>query len=1007
MIKRLPALLFLITIIISYPLWAQTSYQQQSISLPHGRFIKPTLLPTEYTKAPFQVGSKQSAEAIAGELRINQGFSGNLPGATATDNSLAVSKDGTLISLSSTGILITTTQQDKILEASFGQYFKGLGDDLVFLQPQVIYDHTEDKFVIILASSTRKQLFICFSKTHNPSDGWWIYSIEDRAIQQTGFRHSRITINRGNLWVTTSPIGSETSAVILQLEAANGYQGQNISIHYFNHLKDKNGLNVTFLCPVVSNGDREKTYFVSNTADFGNFVSLWTLESLPGATPTISNTSFDVAEYRPPLDAEQDDGGGLLDTDDPRLRSAYLRGDRIHFTFHTGTIRVVTGILYGWYDVKTQEASSDILVTSGIHFAFPAIVPASPSPEDNRSIITFLRSGQRIHPGFACAMVDEQLNWSEILVLKEGTTSYQPGSFILDWGNSTGAVADPTNGTLWLAGSYATNANGLRRVLNTYLAEVQATDFRDLKPQAHFRAEETSLATGTSVQFIDLSSYLPTNWSWEFPGGTPNTSSLQNPEVLYSTAGTYDVTLIVKNETGADTLTLQDYLTVLDSPKPEVRFSANKYVISTSESIQFNDLSTHQPTRWSWEFTGGSPTTSSETNPKVTYPTPGVYSVTLTVSNENGTTTETYKDIIRVVPATKPVADLYARVTTIRPGETITFTDASANGPSTWEWVFEGGVPSQSQSPIQQVAFPEAGLFSISLKVSNSAGADSVVKTAYIQVAAPSIPEAQFQASDTIVLAGSTVDFRDLSQGSPTAWKWTFEGGTPTQSSTQNPRVIFKNPGEFFVNLIASNEFGLGEEKKDRYIVVIPRIIPFTRFSASAIEIQPGDTVKFRDETQYAPHQWEWSIPGAIPETSTKQNPSFVFPKDGLYSVTLRAVNIVGERTTVKVDYITVGSAVTSLEPAAPLALKPEVYPNPCYGEILTATLKTESTASYMISILDSQGRLVQQLPEQLVSSPEQEISIDIQTLGQGMYWLVLFDKSQNRRLHTSFFIKK
>jgi len=57
------------------------------------------------------------------------------------------------------------------------------------------------------------------------------------------------------------------------------------------------------------------------------------------------------------------------------------------------------------------------------------------------------------------------------------------------------------------------------------------------------------------LAFNDLSTNSPTSWTWSFPGGTPSSSITQNPaSVCYFAAGTYNVTLIVSNAAGTDTI---------------------------------------------------------------------------------------------------------------------------------------------------------------------------------------------------------------------------------------------------------------------------------------------------------------------------------------------------------------------------------------------------------------------------------------------------------------------
>lgn len=82
-------------------------------------------------------------------------------------------------------------------------------------------------------------------------------------------------------------------------------------------------------------------------------------------------------------------------------------------------------------------------------------------------------------------------------------------------------------------------------------------------PVAGFTTDKTfCVLKGSDVTFTDLSINFPDEWSWTFEGGDPNTSTLKNPSVTYNSPGVFDVSLIVKNASGADTLTINDYITV-------------------------------------------------------------------------------------------------------------------------------------------------------------------------------------------------------------------------------------------------------------------------------------------------------------------------------------------------------------------------------------------------------------------------------------------------------------
>ena len=77
-------------------------------------------------------------------------------------------------------------------------------------------------------------------------------------------------------------------------------------------------------------------------------------------------------------------------------------------------------------------------------------------------------------------------------------------------------------------------------------------------------------------------------------------------------------------------------------------FTTSATTICNGGTVQFTDQSVGSPTAWNWTFEGGMPTTSILQNPLVTYPTPGVYDVTLVVTKNAQTHTSLNPDLIHV-----------------------------------------------------------------------------------------------------------------------------------------------------------------------------------------------------------------------------------------------------------------------------------------------------------------------------------------------------------------------
>ena len=83
-----------------------------------------------------------------------------------------------------------------------------------------------------------------------------------------------------------------------------------------------------------------------------------------------------------------------------------------------------------------------------------------------------------------------------------------------------------------------------------------------MPPCTGFEADITEVIVGEQVQFSDYSQFDPENWAWDFDGGTPETSTLQNPLVTYNQMGSFNVNLVAGNVHGNDTLIKEMYIQV-------------------------------------------------------------------------------------------------------------------------------------------------------------------------------------------------------------------------------------------------------------------------------------------------------------------------------------------------------------------------------------------------------------------------------------------------------------
>ncbi|MCA6364102.1 MAG: PKD domain-containing protein [Bacteroidetes bacterium] len=208
------------------------------------------------------------------------------------------------------------------------------------------------------------------------------------------------------------------------------------------------------------------------------------------------------------------------------------------------------------------------------------------------------------------------------------------GGVSYNWqpGNLSGATVTVTPATTTTYTLTVTDANGC-----TATSSVTVTVQPCVAPVAQASASDQTLCEGDCISFSDLSTGAPSSWSWQFPGGTPASSTQQNPgSVCYASAGVYDVILIVTNTFGSDTITLTNYINVAAPPVLTVSSGAT---IGIGSSLQLTATGTGT---YSWAPSAGLSCTSCAS--PVASPTVNtVYTVTLT--NANGCTSS---DTVRI-----------------------------------------------------------------------------------------------------------------------------------------------------------------------------------------------------------------------------------------------------------------------------------------------------------------------------------------------------------------------
>ena len=399
-------------------------------------------------------------------------------------------------------------------------------------------------------------------------------------------------------------------------------------------------------------------------------------------------------------------------------------------------------------------------------------------------------------------------------------------------------------------------------------------------PIANFEADVTSGCVALTVQFSDLSSSNTTSWSWSFPGGTPSTSTEQNPVVVYNSAGEYSVTLVASNSTGDNTITQTNYISVDDVP------SAGFSQTSIGQTATFTNTSTNANS-YNWDFGDGN--SSTETNPTHTYSADGNYDVVLTATNDCGSVTSTQTVNISNAPS----AGFGANVTSGCVSLSVQFTDQSSSNTTGWNWSFPGGNPSSSTEQNPTVVYDNAGTYSVTLEATNAIGNSIVTQTDYIFV--DDVPMASFTQN----VNGLNVDFTNTSTNGD-SYNWDFGDGN--NSSDFSPSHTYGMDGIYDVILSVTNNCGTVTTMTTVAIVTPPT----AGFGANVTSGCADLTVQFTDQSSSNTVSWNWSFVGGNPSSSTLQNPTVIYENAGTYSVILTVTNPAGNSMVEEMNYIVV-----------------------------------------------------------------------------------------------------
>jgi len=444
--------------------------------------------------------SAQIVQTTLPSLALGTSLFGNpYSNSTPTDNDIAISDSGVIVSVTNTNILIYDTKTSVASPVkSLAAFTSPVNNKHQEFDPKVMYDPKADKFVLIcpvgFVDSTSK-IIVGFSQTNDPNGNWNLYTLPGNPLNNNLWSdYPMISMTEKELFLSINLLYNDSSwqtgfveTIIWQMKKDSGYAGLPLG-SYLHHNIKFNGKAIRNLCPAKGGSQLygPNMYFVSNRnlASQNDTVFLVEVTDTIGA-PTNTVTAKALITNQPyyfPPSGRQTVTTQSLATNDARNLGAFYENNKIQYVHNTNNpANNHVTVYYGVIDnpqSPTPTVTGYIINNDTLDFAYPNISYAGLNNTDNSAILSFDHSSNTIYPGVSAIRADATGNFSNILRIKNGTSYVNVLSGSLErWGDYSGSQRRYNKpGEVWMSGYYGYNINTLNKYKHAAWVAQIATD---------------------------------------------------------------------------------------------------------------------------------------------------------------------------------------------------------------------------------------------------------------------------------------------------------------------------------------------------------------------------------------------------------------------------------------------------------------------------------------------------------------------------------------------------